>query len=216
MTAGVLSHEGASFAHATEDDCHTLLQGSWKWGPDGHGAILLVNCDCERTYWKKPDNEDDKISRVSGLNSSVSFFYLYIFRPRSLRQLRLIFAFQMSSAERNGPVNLGAAVCAGRLRRFPCRFVLSSSWFDVVTSAESFDASTLQHLCWSADWAHQFKKKKWNVCLLWWIWRSERHVHHGAADQRPRKAPRWLQAGHAHVSRRCREHQSLQAEIQWR
>lgn len=42
-------------------------KGSWKWGPDGHGAILLVNCDCERTYWKSPDNEDDRIARVSDL-----------------------------------------------------------------------------------------------------------------------------------------------------
>ncbi|XP_030584840.1 protein-arginine deiminase type-2 isoform X2 [Archocentrus centrarchus] len=42
-------------------------KGSWKWGPDGHGAILLVNCDSEKTYWKKPDNKDTSISRVSDL-----------------------------------------------------------------------------------------------------------------------------------------------------
>uniref|UniRef100_A0A4W5PAH2 protein-arginine deiminase n=1 Tax=Hucho hucho TaxID=62062 RepID=A0A4W5PAH2_9TELE len=27
-------------------------KGSWMWGPNGHGAILLVNCDSERTYGK--------------------------------------------------------------------------------------------------------------------------------------------------------------------
>ncbi|XP_008277724.1 protein-arginine deiminase type-2 [Stegastes partitus] len=42
-------------------------KGSWKWGPDGHGAILLVNCDSERTYRKKLDHDQDYISRVSDL-----------------------------------------------------------------------------------------------------------------------------------------------------
>ncbi|XP_040888846.1 protein-arginine deiminase type-2 isoform X2 [Toxotes jaculatrix] len=42
-------------------------KGSWKWGPNGHGAILLVNCDSERTYGKKPDAEQDYISKVSDL-----------------------------------------------------------------------------------------------------------------------------------------------------
>ncbi|XP_037345915.2 protein-arginine deiminase type-2 [Pungitius pungitius] len=42
-------------------------KGSWKWGPEGHGAILLVNCDSERLYKKKPDNEKDNVSTVSDL-----------------------------------------------------------------------------------------------------------------------------------------------------
>ncbi|XP_027134792.1 protein-arginine deiminase type-2-like [Larimichthys crocea] len=42
-------------------------KGSWKWGPDGHGAILLVNCDCERTYWKRPDLEQRLISEASDI-----------------------------------------------------------------------------------------------------------------------------------------------------
>ncbi|KAM9859834.1 protein-arginine deiminase type-2 isoform 2-T2 [Aulostomus maculatus] len=42
-------------------------KGSWKWGPSGHGAILLVNCDSERKYWKKPDREQDFVSKVSDL-----------------------------------------------------------------------------------------------------------------------------------------------------
>ncbi|XP_038550425.1 protein-arginine deiminase type-2 [Micropterus salmoides] len=42
-------------------------KGSWKWGPKGHGAIVLVNCDSERTYWKQPDSEEDFISKVSDL-----------------------------------------------------------------------------------------------------------------------------------------------------
>ncbi|AWP02412.1 Peptidylarginine deiminase [Scophthalmus maximus] len=42
-------------------------KGVWKWGPDGHGAILLVNCDSERRFWKKQDSEQDYISKVSDL-----------------------------------------------------------------------------------------------------------------------------------------------------
>nr|XP_024658267.1 protein-arginine deiminase type-2 isoform X1 [Maylandia zebra] len=42
-------------------------KGSWKWGPNGHGAILLVNCDSEKTYKKTPDSEDKSIYKVSDL-----------------------------------------------------------------------------------------------------------------------------------------------------
>lgn len=42
-------------------------KGSWKWGPNGHGAILLVNCDSEWAYRKKPDREQDSVSKVSDL-----------------------------------------------------------------------------------------------------------------------------------------------------
>ncbi|KAK5872064.1 hypothetical protein PBY51_012797 [Eleginops maclovinus] len=42
-------------------------KGSWKWGSNGHGAILLVNCDSERMYLKKLDSEQDQVSKVSDL-----------------------------------------------------------------------------------------------------------------------------------------------------
>lgn len=45
--------------------------------------------------------------------------------------------------------------------------------------------------------------------------RFEGHVCDGAADQRPCQAPRGLQAHHAHLSGRCREHQSLQTQVHW-
>uniref|UniRef100_A0A4W5MBA4 Peptidyl arginine deiminase, type II n=1 Tax=Hucho hucho TaxID=62062 RepID=A0A4W5MBA4_9TELE len=41
------------------------LQGSWMWGPNGHGAILLVNCDSEHTYGKRRDSESAEVTRVS-------------------------------------------------------------------------------------------------------------------------------------------------------
>ncbi|KAK1901796.1 Protein-arginine deiminase type-2 [Dissostichus eleginoides] len=42
-------------------------KGSWKWGSNGHGAILLVNCDSERVFLRKPDSEQDHVSKVSDL-----------------------------------------------------------------------------------------------------------------------------------------------------
>nr|XP_020482038.1 protein-arginine deiminase type-2 [Labrus bergylta] len=44
-------------------------KGSWKWGPNGHGAVLLVNCDSETRYryLKTLDHEKDSVSRVSDL-----------------------------------------------------------------------------------------------------------------------------------------------------
>ncbi|XP_035760364.1 protein-arginine deiminase type-2 [Neolamprologus brichardi] len=61
-------------------------KGSWKWGPNGHGAILLVNCDSEKTYKKTLDSEDKNIYKVSGKPLSVQlqfspintqFFHLF-------------------------------------------------------------------------------------------------------------------------------------------
>ncbi|XP_042614774.1 protein-arginine deiminase type-2-like [Cyprinus carpio] len=42
-------------------------KGSWKWGPNGHGAILLVNCDSETTNKKTLDSEVEEIRKVSDL-----------------------------------------------------------------------------------------------------------------------------------------------------
>ncbi|XP_061076985.1 protein-arginine deiminase type-2 isoform X2 [Conger conger] len=42
-------------------------KGSWKWGPEGHGAILLVNCDSESFFMKSPDYKSSKITKVSDL-----------------------------------------------------------------------------------------------------------------------------------------------------
>lgn len=48
-----------------------ISKESWTWGPNGHGAILLVNCDSEKTSNKSPDTEDVRISKVSGNMVSV-------------------------------------------------------------------------------------------------------------------------------------------------
>lgn len=36
-------------------------KGSWKWGPNGHGAVLLVNCDKEAGEPAKSDKSDDTV-----------------------------------------------------------------------------------------------------------------------------------------------------------
>ncbi|XP_063001244.1 protein-arginine deiminase type-2-like [Elgaria multicarinata webbii] len=36
-------------------------KGTWTWGPDGHGAILLVNCDKENPFIGMEDCQDDKV-----------------------------------------------------------------------------------------------------------------------------------------------------------
>uniref|UniRef100_A0A8C6SD26 Peptidyl arginine deiminase, type II n=1 Tax=Neogobius melanostomus TaxID=47308 RepID=A0A8C6SD26_9GOBI len=40
-------------------------QASWKWGPEGHGAILLVNCDSDSG--KRPDNQKSFIGTLEDL-----------------------------------------------------------------------------------------------------------------------------------------------------
>ncbi|XP_076870355.1 protein-arginine deiminase type-2-like [Brachyhypopomus gauderio] len=42
-------------------------KASWKWGPNGHGAILLVNCDSESIFNKELDYENEEVTRVSDL-----------------------------------------------------------------------------------------------------------------------------------------------------
>ncbi|NWS20023.1 PADI1 deiminase, partial [Pachyramphus minor] len=46
-------------------DTPTLLcvppQATWTWGPEGHGAILLVNCDRDDPKAETPDNRDTAI-----------------------------------------------------------------------------------------------------------------------------------------------------------
>ncbi|NXA16016.1 PADI3 deiminase, partial [Sapayoa aenigma] len=46
----------------------TLLdKKTWTWGPDGHGAILLVNCDRDDPEAETPDNRDTAICSYNDL-----------------------------------------------------------------------------------------------------------------------------------------------------
>uniref|UniRef100_UPI00398F79DA protein-arginine deiminase type-2 n=1 Tax=Pristiophorus japonicus TaxID=55135 RepID=UPI00398F79DA len=42
-------------------------KASWSWGPNGHGAVLLVNCDKDATFSSKPDNADNLVNSFSDL-----------------------------------------------------------------------------------------------------------------------------------------------------
>ena len=43
-----------------------LLQASWTWGPDGQGAILLVNCDRDTPWLPTEDCSDEKVYSKEG------------------------------------------------------------------------------------------------------------------------------------------------------
>ncbi|XP_078414268.1 protein-arginine deiminase type-2-like isoform X2 [Cetorhinus maximus] len=42
-------------------------KASWSWGPNGYGAVLLVNCDKDDAFSSKPDNTDNLVSHLSDL-----------------------------------------------------------------------------------------------------------------------------------------------------
>ncbi|NXJ29166.1 PADI1 deiminase, partial [Dicrurus megarhynchus] len=45
----------------------TLLdKTSWTWGPEGHGAVLLVNCDRDDPGAESPDNQDSAVRSYDG------------------------------------------------------------------------------------------------------------------------------------------------------
>uniref|UniRef100_A0A8C7J5D9 protein-arginine deiminase n=1 Tax=Oncorhynchus kisutch TaxID=8019 RepID=A0A8C7J5D9_ONCKI len=46
-------------------------KGSWMWGPNGHGAILLVNCDSEHTYGKRRDSDICEMSDLKDMSPMV-------------------------------------------------------------------------------------------------------------------------------------------------
>ncbi|NWX15525.1 PADI1 deiminase, partial [Aegotheles bennettii] len=49
----------------------TLLdKTTWTWGPDGHGAILLVNCDRDDPKAEQMDNHDTTIRSYAGTTTS--------------------------------------------------------------------------------------------------------------------------------------------------
>lgn len=42
------------------------FQASWTWGPEGHGAILLVSCDRESPLSPAPDCDDERVFSKEG------------------------------------------------------------------------------------------------------------------------------------------------------
>ncbi|NWR81112.1 PADI1 deiminase, partial [Centropus unirufus] len=81
----------------------TLLdKTTWTWGPDGHGAILLVNCDRDDPTGEKPDNRDTAIRSYADLKDMSQM----VLRTRGPRTIftghRLVLHVDYSDADKVG------------------------------------------------------------------------------------------------------------------
>uniref|UniRef100_A0A8B9GDQ8 protein-arginine deiminase n=1 Tax=Amazona collaria TaxID=241587 RepID=A0A8B9GDQ8_9PSIT len=81
----------------------TLLdKATWTWGPDGHGAILLVNCDRDDPTAKMLDNSDTAIRSYDDLKDMSQM----VLRTRGPRTIftghRLILHVDYSDADKVG------------------------------------------------------------------------------------------------------------------
>ncbi|NWV00858.1 PADI1 deiminase, partial [Upupa epops] len=79
----------------------TLLdKASWTWGPDGHGAILLVNCDRDDPKAETPDNRDTAIRSYADLKD-MSQMVLRTRGPRTIFTChRLVLHVDFSNADK--------------------------------------------------------------------------------------------------------------------
>ncbi|NWI67737.1 PADI3 deiminase, partial [Todus mexicanus] len=81
----------------------TLLdKETWTWGPDGHGAILLVNCDRDDPKAETPDNRDTAVRSYSDLKDMSQM----VLRTRGPRTIftghRLVLHVDYSDADKVG------------------------------------------------------------------------------------------------------------------
>ncbi|XP_010023007.1 PREDICTED: protein-arginine deiminase type-1-like, partial [Nestor notabilis] len=81
----------------------TLLdKATWTWGPDGHGAILLVNCDRDDPAATTPDNSDTAIRSYADLKDMSQM----VLRTRGPRTIftghRLVLHVDYSDADKVG------------------------------------------------------------------------------------------------------------------
>lgn len=52
-------------------------QATWTWGPDGHGAILLVNCDRDDPKSRVMDNRDTAVRSYEGTAAHLARFFCF-------------------------------------------------------------------------------------------------------------------------------------------
>lgn len=77
-------------------------KSSWKWGPKGHGAILLVNCDKEVSFSGPQDSADDRISQESDLED-MSRMILRIQGPDTLpERYKMVLYISLSDSDKVG------------------------------------------------------------------------------------------------------------------
>ncbi|KAG8506615.1 Protein-arginine deiminase type-2 [Galemys pyrenaicus] len=66
-------HDRPLVAHKLQEKVLTSLpamQASWSWGPEGQGAILLVNCDRDTPWLPKEDCSDQKVYSKEGASGA--------------------------------------------------------------------------------------------------------------------------------------------------
>ncbi|KFQ95690.1 Protein-arginine deiminase type-1, partial [Nipponia nippon] len=89
----------------------TLLdKATWTWGPDGHGAILLVNCDRDDPKAETLDNRDPAVRSYAGTGASHTkkkIPFSYVFPPNFLPPTlsaghRLVLHVDFSDADKVG------------------------------------------------------------------------------------------------------------------
>ncbi|NXW58548.1 PADI1 deiminase, partial [Eurystomus gularis] len=95
----------------------TLLdKTTWTWGPDGHGAILLVNCDRDDPKAKMPDNCDTTIRSYADLKDMSQM----VLRTRGPRTIftghRLILHVDYSDADKVGVFYSGNSIALEEYR----------------------------------------------------------------------------------------------------
>lgn len=44
-----------------------LPQKTWRWGPEGYGAVLLVNCDRDSVVSAGPDLTNSQLATLDGV-----------------------------------------------------------------------------------------------------------------------------------------------------
>ncbi|NWS78001.1 PADI1 deiminase, partial [Crotophaga sulcirostris] len=89
----------------------TLLdKKTWTWGPDGHGAILLVNCDRDDPKAEAPDNRDTAIRSYADLKDMSQM----VLRTRGPRTIftghRLLLHVDYSDADKVGVFYSGNSI----------------------------------------------------------------------------------------------------------
>ncbi|KAM7030664.1 protein-arginine deiminase type-3-like [Acridotheres tristis] len=101
----------------------TLLdKTSWTWGPEGHGAVLLVNCDRDDAGAEGLDNEDNAVLSYNDLQDMAQL----VLRTRGPRAIftghRLLLHVDFGDADKIGVFYGGSS---GELEKF--RHVLGGS-----------------------------------------------------------------------------------------
>ncbi|NXD42397.1 PADI3 deiminase, partial [Copsychus sechellarum] len=94
----------------------TLLdKTSWTWGPEGHGAVLLVNCDRDDADAEGPDNEDSAVRSYNDLQDMAQL----VLRTRGPRAIftghRLLLHVDFGDADKIGVFYGGSS---GELEKF--------------------------------------------------------------------------------------------------